>query len=603
MLNNSQLEAVLHTNGPAMIVAGPGSGKTYTIIQRILNLINNSKISPNQICVLTFSKNAANEMKQRYYNETNNYDVHFATFHSLAFYLLRTYFNYNKYTVISENEKIEILKHLFLNHGLNADDDSEVIYSILDRISFVKNTKGSDNELKESFNYECTNDKQLNILMPKIINEYFEYLLEVFKIDFDDMIIICIEKLKNNPDILKEITEKFKYFLIDEFQDINYPQYEMINLLRGRNNNLFVVGDDDQSIYGFRGAKPSIMQNFIIDNPDAKKIFLTENYRCKSKIVELSSKIISDNINRFSKVFNPINNGGNVSFMLLDTKKDEEEYLVNMLKKYQTDLLSNTAMIVRTNREVALWKKLLIKNDIRVSSLVKEKNSILDSFIFADILAFYKYIYHGNKRSDFIKFMNKPNRFIQRSALAEEVISEQSVLNYYTKNQNMVASVKKLFKMLELCKKSSVNTALTIFRKSLGYDKYIDEISKNKDDYTDNIQIVERISRALCNYKMTENLEMYLKRCFDADKNSSSMIMTDGINIITMHTAKGLEYENVIIPDVNEGVIPLKNAVNESVEEERRLFYVAVTRAKEKLIMTATKERNRDISRFVKKYI
>lgn len=604
MLNNSQLMAVTHNKGPAMIVAGPGSGKTYTIIQRILYLVQNFKVLPSSILVLTFSKNAANEMKNRYFNETSNNDVHFATFHSLAYHILKEYFGLNSLTIINDNQKFNILKNIIKTNNLSIENDH--IYSILSEISKIKNTSNF-NKLYQLIEFDFINRETLC----SIIDEYNELLQESNYIDFDDMVLLCIHKLKNSEKIRTKLHDCYKYILIDEFQDINNPQYELINILKGYDNNIFVVGDDDQSIYGFRGACPSIMQQFQKDNISTKIIYMSENYRCKSNIVELSSLIINDNKNRFNKNLSSMFKGGNIQFNLVETRQNEED----LIRSYITDQLKNnynqTAIIVRTNIEVYLWKNFLERIKIPVSDKTQNMKDLMNSFISNDIKSFINYIFHGHSREDFIGFMNKPSRLIQRRALINEHDCENDLLKYYKHNSQMMLTIQNLFSKLRIAEKSNPHLAIQLFRKTLNYDSYIMDISKDNITLNNNINNLNTIHDLMKEYKISENIDEYLlnkikNTIIYTENDSKKALSENGINIITMHTSKGLEFDNVILPDINEGVIPPKNVTDIEVEEERRLFYVAVTRAKNNLLIISTKERNRDVSRFIKdkiKYI
>lgn len=595
MLNDSQLRAVIHNKGPAMVIAGPGSGKTYTIIQRILYLIQKIKVLPSNILVLTFSKNAANEMKSRYYNETMDINVHFATFHSLAYYILREYFNLNKLSIVNENQKFNILKNIISNRNISLDSD--YIYCILSQISKSKNSIYFNNPAPVS-NSETISLEQLN----EIVEEYNEFLIESNLVDFDDLVILCINKLKHNENILEQIHHKFKYILIDEFQDINYPQYILVNLLKGSENNLFIVGDDDQSIYGFRGSCPSIMQQFQKDNLDVNVIFMSDNYRCKSNIVNFSSSIISDNVDRFKKNLKAVNNGGNLIFKLFETREDEEEYVKKHILTNLNSDYSNTAVIVRTNIEVNLWEKFFTKNHIPVSSIALGDKNIKESFILNDIRSFISYIYNGNHREDFIIFMNKPVRFIQRRAIVNDQNVEKDLTNYYKNNSKMNNDINNLFNKIHLAEKSNPYLAIQIFRKTLKYESYLKEISKNSDIFENNIKTLDTIHNMFKKYKPGDNIDNFISSALYGNTINTAETKTEnkGIHIITMHTSKGLEFDNVILPDVNEGIIPSKRTYESGIEEERRLLYVAITRAKNNLLITATKERNRDISRFIK---
>ena len=591
MPSKAQFEAINHVNGPAILIAGPGSGKTFTIVQRLKYLIDKKNIPPNQILVVTFSKAAAKEMHDRFISDTNEYAVNFGTFHSLAYNILKSSFKLRENDLINDNDKYIMLKQIIINHGYKDFVNREQIQVILDTISKYKNSKSYNNYSLTSFSEEISTE-ELNI----IIKEFDEFKKESNKFDFDDMILSCLTNLKKNADILNIYQNKYKYILVDEFQDINIPQYELIKLLSKPLNNIFVVGDDDQSIYMFRGAYSQIMKQFLNDYPDAKSIYLTENYRSGEEIVYLASKIISKNMDRFNKNFMAINKGGNIFFNELSSRKDEEKYIIDIINGFTLEERKNTAIIVRTNMEASLYKNILKKNNLYDSDTID--NNIYKSFIFDDIVYFLKYIYEDNKRAYFIQFMNKPNKYIQRMSLINENVNENDIYHFYKNNIDMINIIKNFFNKLKLAQNMNCKNAILLFLNSIGYKGYIKDKSKNDIDYENNITIVNRIIALFEDYNKTINLDNFINSFKSYEVKKKDDFECD-IKIITMHASKGLEFETVILPDINEGIIPSKNLSDEEINEERRLLYVAVTRAKKNLYIISNTERNRRLSRFL----
>lgn len=610
--SQSQREAINHKDGPALLIAGPGSGKTFTIVQRIINLIEKENIPPNQILVLTFSKAAASQMHDRFKVESGNLDVHFGTFHSLAYFILKKSFSFKENNLISDFEKRRMLSQILKNHGLDELCSTENLQFIIDSISKQKNSSNY-NQISISLG---TDDISDNILQ-SVLDEYFEFLKEKGKLDFDDMILRCIELLKNNNQILIQYQNQFKYILVDEFQDINIPQYDLVKLISYPDNNLMCVGDDDQAIYGFRGSTPGIMNIFDKDYPGNKHIYLTENYRSGENIVKLAENIISDNKIRFSKSYIPVNPSGKIYSVICETHISQNEYILSFLNGLSKEELADTAILVRTNRDVSVYSKLLSQNRIRINQSQPKNISIKDSFIFDDIRAYLKFIYEGQRRSDFILIMNKPERYIQRTAVSSDSVSFEALKQYYFQNKDMLQSLDTFFRLIKLASSLDITYALNIIRKNLGYEKYIRAVSKSEEEYEQNMNILIKVTDLFKNYSKTVSVEEYINstkfdNSSDSSSNSNSNSNTNpveagslqyGVKVMTMHTSKGLEFENVIIPDANEGIIPEKGVTGNELEESRRLFFVAVTRAKKCLCILATKERNRDISRFIKNKI
>lgn len=608
--SQSQREAINHKDGPALLIAGPGSGKTFTIVQRIINLIEKENIPPNQILVLTFSKAAASQMHDRFKVESGNLDVHFGTFHSLAYFILKKSFSFKENNLIFDFEKRRMLSQILKNHGLDELCSTENLQFSIDSISKQKNSSNY-NQISISLG---TDDISNNILQ-SVLDEYFEFLKEKGKLDFDDMILRCIELLKNNNQILIQYQNQFKYILVDEFQDINIPQYDLVKLISYPDNNLMCVGDDDQAIYGFRGSTPGIMNIFDKDYPGNKHIYLTENYRSGENIVKLAENIISDNKIRFSKSYIPVNPSGKIYSVICETHISQNEYILSFLNGLSKEELADTAILVRTNRDVSVYSKLLSQNRIRINQSQPKNISIKDSFIFDDIRAYLKFIYEGQRRSDFLLIMNKPERYIQRAAVFNENVSLETLKQYYAQNKDMLQSLDSFFRLIHLAGKMDTFYALNIIRKNLGYEKYIRAVSKSEEEYEQNMNILIKVTDLFKNYSKTVSVEEYinstkLDKSSDSSSNSNSNTNPDeegslqyGVKVMTMHTSKGLEFENVIIPDANEGILPEKGVTGNELEESRRLFFVAVTRAKKCLCILATKERNRDISRFIKNKI
>lgn len=593
--STKQNEAIKHMNGPMMVIAGPGSGKTFVIISRIMNLLN-EKVNEENILVVTFSKAATQEMRSRLEKEIGKSRVHFATFHSISYEILRNSFSFSTSSIILDKDKQSIISHILKNRGLNKLATFDNINLIISSISKNKNSDNYDMD-NNSSPLEELNDNDYS----KVLSDYNSYLKDNHLLDFDDMIIKCINKLRVDSNILELYQNEFEYILVDEFQDINNPQYDLLRLLGKKYNNVFVVGDDDQSIYGFRGSNPEKMFKFQEDFNSPNTVILENNYRSSKQIVDFASSIIKENKYRFSKKFIPANEDGTVSISINDTKKEEEDSITRLLNSFGDEDYNETAIILRTNREVMQYHDLLKKNNIPVCETLIKKKSILDNEIIKDIKAYLKFIYEGFRREDFIIFMNKPNHYFQRTSLKDEIVSKKILLDAYRYNSKMIVIINNLFSKIELASKMNIDMAVSLFRKAIGYDKYITEISKTQDELRENMNILDQIPLLFKKYNYSDSIEDYINSLkLESEQNKKEVYRTKGVNLMTMHTSKGLEFNNVILPDVNEGVIPSKNAFKDAIEEERRLFYVSVTRAKRNLYIFTANERNKDISRFIK---
>lgn len=595
----SQQQAISHFTGPAQVIAGPGSGKTFTIIQRILHLIHHHGISPDNILVLTYTKAAANEMLTRFTGENINAykeNIHCGTFHSICLQILKQTGMLSGFELVNDNEKRNVLSVILKNLGYSEKVNYETITDILHHFSRRKNLFGDSSHTDFEPPMEFSKDEFLFIQ-----KEYHRLMEEQKKIDFDDIIIKCLKLLQERPTICQKYQNIFQFILVDEFQDINLPQYQMLKMLSHPKNNIFVVGDDDQAIYGFRGASPGIMQQFMYDYTYAKQILLTENFRCAESIVTLSNKVIIHNQTRFLKQIKAMQSGGKIQLHCFDSRREEETALCQELISNKGISYQDTAIILRTNLEALQYFEVLKKQKIPVKEKQSTTQNVFSSFIFQDILSFLSYIYDGRKRSDFIQFMNKPNHYFSRMSLPAETVSQKQLQQYYALNATMLSTVKAYFRQLYLAESLCPYLAVNLFRKSMGYDNYLNKKATTKQQQELWQCQLQELHEAVKKHNFSQGILDYLRAEEDKCKKAQhAPTYQSGVTILTMHGAKGLEFDTVFLPDVNEGIIPGKRCVTkEDMEEERRLLYVAITRAKNMLYMSYTKERNRKISRYL----
>lgn len=596
IINESQQRAIEFDKGAMLLIAGPGSGKTYVLTHRIKKLIEKGAI-PNKILVITFTKAAACEMANRFINLSDGETgVIFGTFHSVFFNILKSNHRFKNVKPISDKEKIEYIKQAMNNCELdNLVKDNDELFFVLSAISSCKNNGNNPcNFYQERFD----NDK-----FRRLFEEYNGLLREFEKVDFDDMVNLCLEVLQNSEDYLCYWQSKFDYYLIDEFQDISTNQYELIKLLAKENKNVFAVGDDDQSIYGFRGSRVELMKAFIDDFPQVRVERLSVNYRSSADIVSFANSIISDNKNRFDKCIT----SNRERFMPVEVNKCESEQfqnslIVDVIKHKIEDGIMDIAILVRTNRQATA-----IANELKnVGIKTNLDDTKLFSSVFIKDICTYMLIAAGDySRSNILKIINKPNRFIKREALYREMIKEREILSYYSDNVSMQIKVNEFFFHLNRLKNMSPYLSVHYIRNSVGYDKYVkkENSPKTYKEYIDEVQRFENF------VKSCKSVSEVLDKLSDINKNISqrkSTIETSNlsdvvINISTFHASKGLEYECVILPDINEGIVPPKNALSiDSIEEERRMFYVAVTRAKNYLYIMYRTDENKVPSRFIK---
>lgn len=587
--NEAQALAIIHASGPMQVLAGPGSGKTYLTIHRIRHLIGHHGISPEHILVITFTKAAALEMEDRFLKLTNySYpQVHFGTFHAVFFQILKQ--SGSNPTLASYKDKINYLTIILHSLNIAEWENKEALQDLLQKVSHQKNSVKNSSKLSpaEIISPKITpgttiETEALTQKFPNIYEEYCRLMREENKIDFDDMILLCDELLTNNADALSYWQNLFQYILIDEFQDISPMQYRIMKRLSLPHNNLFVVGDDDQSIYGFRGSSPDIMKQFMKDYPNAVQTTLNINYRCMEQIVKTAEFIISKNQNRFAKQITASQKeGGAVNILSFTSAAEEYTHLIKQLKEMSADEQFKTAVIFRTNAEASLFAKQLFQSNIPFCIREKLEN-IWEHPVTKDFLAYLAFATELGKRSDFLRIMNKPLRYISRKAASSELISQNELLAYYKDNTYMLDTLHRFYNDLSRIAKLPPYLALDYIRKSIGYDFYL-KSNENKN-WLETADIIQKSASGYSTFKSwIEDMTKYSQSLTDS-KDLSADYKKSGIHLLTMHASKGLEYDNVFLPDCKIGTIPNKKAVSSSqIEEERRLFYVSVTRAKRRL--------------------
>ena len=602
-MNDAQREAILHKDGPMMVLAGPGSGKTFVITMRTKELIETYGIAPNRILVITFTKAAAEEMKERFTKMMGGVEMHvnFGTFHAVFFKILKFAYNYSAANIIREEDRFRYFREIIGDMELEIEDEKEFIDGVSSEISLVK---GEKMDVKHYYSINCSEEN-----FQKIYAEYEKKLRAANLIDFDDMLLLCYELLVARPDILAMWQKKYQYILIDEFQDINRVQYEIVKLLAAPKNNLFIVGDDDQSIYRFRGAKPEIMLHFPDDFKGAKRVLLDRNYRSKANIVNGALRVVKNNKNRFEKDIKATKDAGeHIRIASFKNLPEENQAILDEIADYRRKGISYSqiAILYRTNTQPGALVERFMEYNIPFKMRDAIPN-IYEHWIAKNIIAYIKIAMGSRDRNLFLQVMNRPKRYIARDVLDEPVVDFERMKKLVEDKPYIVERIEKLEYDLNLLKKVNPYAAITYIRRSVGYDDYLSEYAAFRrikvEELFDVISELQEGAREFATYEdwfsHIENYKEELKQQMDRNRQKD----VDGVALSTFHAAKGLEYDIVYIIDANEGITPHRKAVlNEDMEEERRMFYVAMTRARSKLCIYSVKERyNKELfpSRFI----
>ncbi len=593
--NEAQIQAIQHNKGPCMVIAGPGSGKTTVLTHRVRYLIDRCGVKPSDILVITFTKAAAEQMKLKFkgLSEGRSSAVTFGTFHAVFFTILKTAYNYSARCIITPQVQHEFVKDQMCRLELECDDEKEAVAGVLSEISRVKGEAVNIDEYESM----CVPPQSFRI----IYMAYDDMLVKKHLIDFDDMIVLCRELLMQRDDYRMAWQNKYKYILIDEFQDINKAQFDVVRILADGYRNLFVVGDDDQSIYGFRGSAPQIMLDFDKYYSDAVRIDMCINYRSTGNVVLASRTVAEENEHRYYKDITTNNaQGDSVSIYEFNSLNDEKAFLVSEIRRLiDTGIAADDiAVLSRTNVIGNMYMSRLESDGIPCCdySVVQD---IYEHWISKDVLTYIRIALGSRERIDFLRIINKPLRYISRSYITQPA-DINALKRGYEGNEQMSKRVEKLVSDISMIRSMSPFAAVNYIRKGVGYDEYIrNYIYEHKADKEELYNVLDELAHRASQYmslsQWLDGIAEYIRQC-DKDRQNNT---ADGVHMLTMHGSKGLEYKIVLVMDVCEGIIPYNKAVlDEQIEEERRLFYVAMTRAKEKLYLLYPKQRyNKDTTR------
>ena len=594
MFNKSQIQAISHMDGPAMVLAGPGSGKTTVITHRIKNLIEKAEVRPENILVVTFTKAAAISMQKRFSTLMNGGKgqlVTFGTFHSVFYKILRKSRRYEATEILSERQKTDYIREIIGRYGISSNDISELSQNIINDIG---NIKGNMLNAQE---YEPSCCKKEDFI--KVYNAYNLELKKDGKMDFDDILRECYLLLCENHTILEQWRELYKYILIDEFQDINRIQMNIIELLASPLNNIFVVGDDDQSIYGFRGARPEIMIEFKDYYPEAELIVLNVNYRSTQSIINVAGRVIENNKTRLDKCAHANNDKDfQPDIRKFRNQVEELKFVVSKIKEYENQgiSLSEMAILVRNNSQIQEISSFLKNRKIEAES-GKHRSNIYNGTVAKDILSYVRGAlkFDGTYfNEDLIYVLNKPQRYISRQVVLSVNMNISTVRRIYSKN-----NIDSFLFHIEMIRKLPPQAALSYIRKGAGYEEYLRLYAiENNIPMSGLLKQLEQLVQECSKFNTLEQWINSIDSAQNSEgqnfgkKSSGEGGTNNRINIMTMHGSKGLEFKAVFIVDANQGIIPTSKALRErDFEEERRLFYVAITRAIDYLNVYAVEER------------
>lgn len=593
-LNPNQQKAVNHIEGPMLVLAGAGSGKTKVLTNRIANLIDNG-ISPYNILAITFTNKAAKEMKDRVISliGVTASSIQISTFHSLGLRILKE--NYSllgyerNFTIIDSDDVLTIIKKIMKD--LNMSKEHYNPREIKNKISSAKN---------EMMDIEKFSKIEFDHKIVEVYKTYQKKLKQGNSVDFDDLLILPIKLFKNYPSVLEDYQDRYKYILIDEYQDTNEAQYTFTRLLSAKYRNIFVVGDNDQAIYAFRGANYKNILNFEKDYPEAKTILLEENYRSTKNILNAANSVIKNNRERKDKnLWSSNETGDKIKYKKVSTEKEEASFVVEEIKNLLSQGITEDqiAVLYRTNAQSRTIEEELLKKNI--------KYRVVGSFYFynrkeiKDLLCYLRLINNHKDDVSLLRIINTPKRGIGEKTISSLVdYAEENNISLY----EAITTGKELaFKNLieELTKDSEKLSLTELVDTILEKSGIKNELSSSKlledEIRLENLNEFKGVTQTYEEEQGLVSLEDFLEEISLVSDITEHQDDTGRVSLMTVHSVKGLEYNYVFIIGMEEGIFPHYNAINDgtnsAIEEERRLCYVAITRAKKKLYITSADSR------------
>ena len=590
----AQQEAICFGEGTMLVLAGPGSGKTAVITQRIRYLVEERHITPSDILTITFTKAAALEMKQRACQICRGAEnAVFGTFHSVFFQIIRSSSKFQNYSIMTEQQKLQILRPLLKGKKLDCVQMSSFCEQFLSDLSFYKNTGREREEKagqKQTVQKQAGQNQAEQMQLHELRQAYEQCCRKRWLLDFDDILVYCHKLLTEDPGLRDRWKNRFRYILIDEFQDINDVQYQIIKLLSANCENLFVVGDDDQAIYSFRGADPSYMHRFLEDYPNSRQVKLNINYRCGDRILALAARSIAHNKYRFEKEIKAGNSGENrVIATCFQNRAEELSFLTEEIMTHRNEGL--TAILVRTNRMAESVAEACFRRQIPYQMREKKQDFYAQKCV-VEVLSVIRFVAEGRNRSDFMAFMNKSVRYINREMLQKETVDLWVLLEECREDPEQYRIIQKLQQDLAMVEMLDPFGAISYIRKVMQYDCCLSpgETGEKEKEILD--ELLERCREFHSHTAFLAHIAAYRSKLeqesgrkqSEADQGNAKR---NPVRIMTYHGSKGLEFDTVFLPFLNSGDVPHgRNLSTMELEEERRLFYVAVTRAKKSLYLS-----------------
>ena len=595
-LNECQLEAVKCGDGPTLVIAGAGSGKTRVLTTRIAYLIKEKKVDPKSILAITFTNKAAEEMKLRVCNMLGDIGniIQISTFHSFGLKIIKenlAKFNLTKeFTILDSDDSLLIIKKIM------KDNDIDIkIYNpkaIKSRISSAKNEMMSPHDL-EKFNVTDMDEKTCFVY-----EKYEQKLHNNNSLDFDDLLLLPIQVLKSDKELLTKYQERFKYILIDEYQDTNEVQYKLSKLLSEKYKNIYVVGDESQSIYSFRGSNYRNILNFERDYKNARTILLEQNYRSTKNILSAANDIIKNNREKKDKNLWTLNDdGAKVVIKRANDEIDEANFVANEIKKYYKDgtKLKDIAILYRTNAQSRVMEEAMLKNNLPYK--------VVGSFYFynrreiKDLISYLRLIYNNQDDVSLMRIINSPKRGIGDKTISNLVLkaNDNNISMFEAIDSGKELVFKELINNLKQeAEKLSLTELLEMVLEKTGLKtELINEKTVEAEARLENLEEFKSITKSYEEKYGIISLGEFLEQISLVSDVADYKNIEDAVTLMTVHAAKGLEFKYVFVIGMEEGIFPHNNSFSSNVdlEEERRLCYVAVTRAKEKLYLISAKRR------------
>ena len=582
----AQKRAIESKARAVLVVAGPGSGKTTVLTERLVYLLKNGAEAKSCL-LLSFTRASSKEMALRFAKRGIAGDSpHFSTIHALCLSLLREVRGIEREGLVNLYEKMDWLSAYFLEKGIAREEVEELLLNYCNQISYFKSIT---EEERMHFLREEKNEDFLPLF------QYYEKMRKLRgKLDFEDLLIEVLLELQKNTRIADSWKSRFSYILVDEFQDLSLIQYAILKALSEKGASLFVVGDEDQSIYGFRGASPDILFRFAGDFPDCERIFLADNFRSKEEIVLLSKRLIGKNKKRFQKPLSGRRGrGGKAKYFLLETGVEEAVLLAEHVESLLREGCppEEIAVLCRSKMQITPLLPGFMERGIPIV-VVEELSNVFQHFIGKDILAYLRLAKNKESSQELVHILSKPYRGLRREKILHKD-SGLSDLKRAAKTLKEREETEKLEKHLEAFSKLNPKEAILFIRKEIGYEKYLEDFAKKKNkDFTEWWESLEEITAMSEGYP---DLDAFFRFVTEFNRRALERRKPEeekGIRFMTYHSAKGLEFDEVFLPDCIEGIIPDGRAKKpEEIEEERRSFYVALTRARKGIHIYVTKTR------------